>query len=252
MKASTAQLYLQCRRPGGRNDSLVEKALRFAENESNLQAKLREQTVFDEQVMAAIHALQPPADFKQRLAARAAKPSGKLRGRPQFTVPIILTMICGILSVIGLLVVMEMDHLEHFPGREEAEKMIEVANGMTGIEMDVAGSSLAAGQLGDWFYLHGFEGYAAPEELAAQPALGSRVMHLDGKAVAQVALRDCILFVFRGSDFGVGIPDQKDWIFFDHEGWAGAVRRHEDSCSLVILKGSKAEMEKFLRSHHAP
>jgi hypothetical protein len=252
MKASTAQLYLQCHRPTGRNDPLVEKAVRFAENESNLQAKLREQTAFDEQVMAAIHALQAPADLKRRLTARGTEPSAKPKGRPQFTVPIILTMICGILSIVGLLVVMEMDHLEHFPGREEAEKMIDAANGMTGVEMDAGTSSNTAGQLGDWFYLHGFDGYAAPEELAAMPALGSRVMRLDGKPVAQVALHDCILYVFRASDFGVEVPDKKNWIVFDHEGWAGAVRRREDAGSLVILKGSKAEMDQFLRTLHAP
>jgi hypothetical protein len=250
VKASLAQAYVQCRRPGARNDPLVEKAVRFAETQPELQGKLREQGVFDAQVMAAILAIQPPGDLKQRLAARAAEPSAKPRGRPQFTVPIILTMACGVLSIIGLLVVMEMDHLDHFPGREETEKMIDIANGMSGVELDQVGS--AAGQLGDWFFLHGFDGYAAPEEFAALPAVGSRVLHLDGKPVAQVAIdrHDCILYVFRASDFGLDVSEKKDWIVFDHEGWAAAVRRRDDACSMVIFRGSKSEMEKFIRSLH--
>jgi hypothetical protein len=252
MKAAAAELYLQCHRPGGRNESVVQKAVRFAENETEMQRKLREQTEFDERVMSAVHAIEPPEDLRQRLAARIDGPSAaSAKSRPQFTVPIILTMVCGILSIIGLLVVMEMDHLAHFPGREAAEKMIDTANSMSGIELEPI-NGLDASQVGDWFYMHGYESYVSPDEVSRLKVVGVRVLRIDGKSVGQAAIdqHDCILYTFRASDFDNDIMQKPEWTIFDHEGWAAALRRREDICSLLIFRGTTGEMEKFLQSLH--
>ncbi len=252
MKAAAAELYLQCHRPGGRNEGLVQKAVRFAENESELRQRLQEQTEFDERVMGAIHAIEPPEDLRQRLCARIDGPEGaSAKGRPQFTVPIMLTMACGILSIIGLLVVMGMDRLAHFPGRDAAEKMIDTANSMSGIELEPI-NGLDASQMGDWFYMHGYENYAAPDEISRLKVVGVRVVRIDGKSVGQAAIdqHDCILYTFRASDFDNDITQKPEWTVFDHEGWAGALRRRDDVCSLLIFRGTAAEMNSFLKSLH--
>jgi hypothetical protein len=252
MKAKLAELYLQCHRPGGRNEPLVEKALRFAENESELRRKLHAQTALDEQLMRVIHAIQPPEDLRRRLAAQSGQSSDDApRPRPQFTIPIILTMICGVLSIIGLLVVMEMEHLAHFSGREPAERMIDAASSMSGIELEPVNQKVA-GDLGDWFYMHGFDQFAAPDEFSALPAVGTRVLQIDGKPVAQVAIdtHDCLLYMFRASDFQVDNTQKTDWKIFDHQGWAGAFRCRGNACTLVIFRGHAAEMSAFLESLH--
>ena len=69
MKAKLAELYSQCHRPGGRNEPIVEKAVRFADHESELRRKLHAQIEFDEQLMRVIHAIQPPEDLRRRLVA---------------------------------------------------------------------------------------------------------------------------------------------------------------------------------------
>ncbi len=248
MNARTAELYLQCRRPAGGNSSAVEKALRFAANDSEMTRRLREREEFDRQVGDVVHALQPPDDLKRRLAAIAAKATESAKKkRPQFTIPLLIAMVCGVLSIIGLLVVLEMDHLARFPGREIAERLIQSANSMSGIELEPV--SKPTGQLGDWFYMHGFENYAAPSELTKAPAVGLRVFTMDGKPVAQVAVdqHNSLLYIFRASDFREDIPKKSSWTTFEHDGWAGAMRRKDDICMLLIFRGDSEEMEKFLQ-----
>jgi hypothetical protein len=253
MNSTTAERYLQCHRAGLRSCALVEKAVRFTENDAVLKQMLNEQEAFDGKIAGAIQAIHPPEDLKHRLSTRAeeSKCSGKKK-RPQFMVPIVLTMIFGVLSIIGLLVFTEMDAISHFPGRESAERMIETANGMSGIELEPISSP--TGQLGDWFLLRGLDFYSVPEEFAPLPAVGVRIFQLDAKPVAQVAIdrHNCILYVFRASDFGVDLPQESEWKLFDHQGWSGAIRRRDNTCSLVIFQGKKEEMQAFLHSLQKP
>jgi len=253
MNSSTAERYLYCYRSAGRNPSLVEKAVRFTENDSVLKQMLRDQEAFDARVLTAIQAIQAPEDLKRRLSARAeeAKEAEK-KARPQFTVTIVITMICGILSILGLLVYMELDSLAHFPGREAAERMIDTTSGMSGIELEPVTSP--AGQLGDWFLLHGLDFYAVPEEFAPLPAVGLRTFRMDEKPIAQVAIdnHSTILYTFRASDFGVDIPKKAEWTVFAHDGWAGAIRQKENTCYLVTFRGEPNEMQNFLRSLRKP
>ncbi len=248
MNASTAERYLQGYRRGIRSCALIEKAVRFTENDSVLKQMLHEQEAFDGKIVNAVHAIHPPEDLKRRLTEKTEETKAKGKRRPQFMVPIVLTMICGVLSIIGLLIVMEMDSLAHFPGREAAERMVDTANGMSGIELEPISSP--TGQLSDWFLLHGLDFFAPPPEFSAFPAAGLRIMHMDGKPIAQVAVdrHDCLLYVFRADDFGVNLAQNGDWKVFDHQGWAGAIRRRDNTCSLVIFRGSTDEMQSFLHS----
>ena len=89
------------------------------------------------------------------------------------------------------------------------------ANSMSGLELEPV--SKPAGQLGDWFYMHGFESYAPPPEFTASPAVGLRVFSLDGKPVAQVAMDDhnSLLYIFRAADFrGVEIYQRDSFSAF--------------------------------------
>jgi len=247
MNLTTAALFFKCHRAAGPNCHTVEKAFRLAEHDPVLKQKASEQAEFDARIGGVIRSIHPPEDLKSRLALRSCGAGGKpVKARPQFTIPIIAAMVCGVLSIIGLFVAVEMDARAHFPGREAAEKMIETANGMTGVELEPVSSP--AGQLGDWFMLHGFEDYGIPAEFSTLPAVGSRVLRLEGKPVAQIALdrHNSLIYVFRASDFNVDLSRKGEWRVFDHDGWAAALSRRNDVCSLVIFRGDRDEMQSFL------
>jgi hypothetical protein len=145
-----------------------------------------------------------------------------------------------------------MQNSTRFEGREAVEQMIEGAAEMAGVELEPVASS--AGQLGDWFYMRGFEGYVLPPELAALPAVGSRVAAVDGRSVAQVAVEkhELVLHVFDAAKFGIGLEPGGPWQIFTHEGWAAAVRRAGPTCYLLTTQGTAAEMEAIVKSLTKP
>ena len=111
-----------------------------------------------------------------------------------------------------------------------------------------------AGQMSDWFYMHGFDGYSLPPELGPLPAMFARVFKSDNGPVAQFAVQkhEMIVHVFRAGEFGVDLPHGEGWRTFDHEGWAAALRRHGGNCYLLAFRGTKAEMDDYLASLPKP
>ena len=157
----------------------------------------------------------------------------------------VLTAAFGIDRDNQVIVFLIMDRLEKFPGREAVENMLVVAGNMSGTELEPVTST--TGQLGDWFYMRGYEGFEAPVELATQPVIGSRVFKIDGRTVAQFAVGTpealkCLVFQFHASEFGVQLPQDGDWKIIAGPEWVGAVRQHGDHCFLIVFRGGKEEM----------
>ena len=249
MKPEDAELLMQCHRGGKPADARMEKVLDYIAGHDTLRMRLTEQEQFDEHIGEIIRCIQPPEDLRQKLAALGGTGAGKAGSLRHHA---ILPAVVGLLVLVGIAVFLYLQSLTEFPGRDAVERMIEGTAKMSGVELEPV--STPAGQLGDWFYMRGFEGYALPAELAALPAVGSRVFQLDGRSIAQLAVdrRHLLVHVFDAAKFGVEIGEKESWRVFEHEGWAAALQRHGANCYLLTFKGTADEMQDFLHSLTKP
>ena len=243
MNTEEAEILIRCHRPGRRPDARTEKAVRFAEGDPVLSGKLKEQAAFDDQIEAAIHYIQPPENLRQKLAEVSGKPGGKGRLLHHATLPALV----GVLVLVGLAVFFVMDRRTNFQGRDAVQSLILKTGKANSIEFEPVAAP--AGQMSDWFYMHGFDGYSLPPELGPLPAMFARVFKSDNGSVAQFAVEkhEMIVHVFRAGDFGVDLQGE-GWRSFEHEGWAAAVRRQGGNCYLLAFRGTRAEMDDYLAS----
>jgi hypothetical protein len=253
MNTEDAAILLALHRPGRATEGPVQKALRLAEKEPELAAQLAAQGEFDSQIVAVIQSITPPENLRHKLqeaGARAGTAKPKLRS--QACNPAVLTAIVGVLLILGFVAWTVMERMEKFPGRDAAESMLSATSKMNGTELEAM--TATTGKLQDWFYMRGFEGYTVPPQIAALPAVGSRIFQIEGHSIAQVAVdrHDSILYVFHASDFGVEIPAVESWRVIEHEGWAAGLRRDGDICSMIAFRGEKDEMRDFLAKLSAP
>jgi len=249
MNAHTAETLLRCHRAEKPVDARMQKALRWAERDPEARQKLKDQMAFDQQVVEAIHFIKPPENLRQKLAALGARPSVERPGlTKQMINPAVLSALAGVAVIVGIIAFFVFDHMQKFPGRESVERMIPTPGKMTGPEFESV--STTANELGDWFYIHGYEGYEVPPEIASTPVIYSRVFRMDGKPIAQFAMErhESLVFEFHASDFGVELPQDGDWRLLVQDEWTAAIRQHGDHCVMVLLRGSKSEMNDFLKS----
>jgi hypothetical protein len=255
MNARTAQTLLRCYRPGKAADSRVEKAVKFAQEDPELSKMLNEQTAFDQQIVDAIHVIKPPDDLRKKLNDLGVKPGAEKGLRKQMVNPAVITAILGVIVILGIAVFFVMDRMEKFSGREEVEGMLSAAAKMSPSELEAV--SMNTGQLGDWFYVRGYDGFEAPTDLAALQAIAARAFHYENRPMAQLAIGEgdtlrCLFFEFRASDFGVQLPADADWKVLAQDEWVGAIRQNGDHCFLIVFKGTKADMEDFLKTLKNP
>lgn len=246
MNADEAEPLLALHREGRRAAGRVQKALRYAAGHDTLRLKLGEQGMFDGQIMRAIHSIRPPENLRKKLrevsaATGARKCSSNLCAAT-------FAAVCGILVIVGFAVWTVMEKMERFPGRENVERMLSATSKMSGVELEPI--SATSGTLGDWFYMRGFEGYTLPPEIGALPVVGSRVLRIDERPIAQLAVdrQNSILYVFRAGDFGVQLPETATWRMIDYEDWVAGLRRSGNICYMVAMRGSKEELQTFLQS----
>ncbi len=247
MKAKTAETFLPCYRTGKRMETRIIKAAHTAEADDALRAKLDAQIDFDEKMVGVIHEIEPPETSCVWRGGTADKPAtGTLRS--QLFHPAMLPVLAGALLILGFFIWTELDRRADFPGRGSVEKIAAVAREMSGVELERAHGT--AGELGDMFYMRGFEGFAVPAELAPLPVAGTRVFKQNGRPIAQLAIdrHNALLYVFHAGDFGVNLRDESGWRVFDQDGWAAAVRESDGLCTLVTFRGDTEEMEEFLKT----
>jgi hypothetical protein len=249
MKAEEAEVLMQGFRPGKATDSRTQKAVEYAEGHDTLKLRLEEQRQFDQHVGDIIRCIQPPGNLREKLVALSGQLAPR-RGALKHHA--LLPVLAGVLVLVGIAIFFRMQNATRFEGREAVEGMIAGTAALSGAEVEPVTST--AGQLGDWFYMRGFEGYTLPPELAPLPAVGSRVAAVDGRTVAQVVVEEheLVLHVFDAAKFGVGLAPGGPWQVFTHEGWAAAVRRVGPTCFLLTTQGTAAEMEAILQSLSKP
>ena len=242
MNVKTAETFLACYRADKPLESRVAKAARMAETDEILRQKLKAQVEFDQQIVDALRSVQPSDSLLANLGRRpaAAEPL-----RTQLGQPAMLSAVAGVFLIIGVLVWQEMLRRDSFPGKGAVEEMIASADDLSGVELEPA--STAISQLGDHFYMRGFEGFALPPDLATLPAVGTRVFRQSGRPVAQLAVdrKNALLYVFRAGDFGVRLGSG-EWRIFTQGGWVAAVREQKALCTVVTFHGDRGDMQEFL------
>ena len=188
---------------------------------------------FDRQVARAVQALAAPEGLRQRVAADG--PNKKTR--PQFAMATYITAFCGVAIIVALLVFVALDRRGSFPGSEPIARLIASPETMSGLELEPVTNK--AGDLGDWFYMRGFDSFALPDELASATALGSRVFKQDGASVAQVAVdwHHAVIYLFRADAFGVELP-AGEWRNLRAETGQAMVRKDGNRCTVVVLRGT--------------
>lgn len=249
MNAETAETLFRCYRPGKRTDGRRLKAVKFAEQDPELQKKLSEQMLFDEQIVDVIHYIEPPGNLRQKLSELVPRSGDEKKGLSRHIIhPAVLTAILGVLLLAGIVAFLVKERMENFPGRERVEGLLGTAAKMTGVEFEAVTTTTS--DLGDWLYMRGYEGYEVPPEVAALPVVGSRVFRYDGRVVAQAAIEkhESLLYEFHASEFGVQLPPDGDWLVLTKEDWVGAIRQSGDHCFLLAFRGTPAEMRELLQA----
>jgi hypothetical protein len=249
MNTTEAETLLRCHRPGREPDARTQKALRVAESDAELGKKLGEQTRFDEQIVEAIHYIIPPENLRAKLGALSQASGGRRHGwRSHISSPAMLSALAGVLLFAGVVVFFVMESMARFPGREAVELMLDATAKMSGAEFESVTTTTT--QLGDWFYMRGYEGYEIPPEFAALPVVGSRVFRQDGKPVAQfvVEKHEAVIFEYHAADFGVELPQDGDWQILEQDKWVAALRQRGPHCHMVAFRGVEADMRTFLNS----
>lgn len=248
MNAKKAEALFRCHREGAHagEDARIQKAIQFAEKDAGLKRKLDAQIAFDSRAAAAIGAICPRSSLIDRIK-EMEKPAGhSFNLRSMLKTPPVLAMAIALLVLAGLGIYFGLSRMEDFPGREDAMRMIEITDEMTGVEMEP--KTARAGDLEDWLFSKGFEGYFVPPEFAELKVLGGRVFKQDGLPVAQIAMeKNAMLFyVFRADDFGVKVDPPDHWRIFQDDEWTAAIRSHKGLCFMVTFRGTKADMQRFL------
>ncbi|MCE9609667.1 MAG: hypothetical protein K8R23_05610 [Chthoniobacter sp.] len=249
MNTNDAEMLLRCHREGREPDSRLQKALRLAEGDAAVGKRLRAQTEFDAQIIEAIRSIVPPENLRAQVVPRMdAVGGGVPKLRSHLHTPALLAALAGVLLFVGVVVFLIMENMAEFPGREAVEGMLETTNRMTGAEMEPMKTTTA--KLGDWLMLHGYEGYEAPPELAAEPVVAARVFARDGKRIAQYAVEqhESVVFEFHATDFGVQLPADSGWTIIQKNARVAALRPSGEHCVMISFRGSKAEMRAFLKT----
>lgn len=228
------------------NTGRVAKAA-AAEKTPELQAQFAAQTAFDDRVYAEVASITAP---EMVLAPMPAAATGSGWGT-FLRQPALLAIAVAGLVVLGVAVFAARRKLDDFTGKEFVCELIADADEMSGMEMEQI-KPMEAGKLGDWFMLKGFDGFAAPPELAGFKALGCRVYEHEGHSIAQVALdrHNALLFVFHNASKRVRLKTLT-WRVFQEDEWAVAARGDGIHCFVVAFLGDSKEMLPLLNESPA-
>jgi hypothetical protein len=250
VKNEEAGILIQCHCAGlpGTEDPLIARAVRAAEKEPALQAELARQRGFDERALAALDQVILPQPLLARLAAGPAAEARPLSGKGALLQPVVVAIFIAAAVLLGWGGVTLWNRAHSFPGKDDAMRMVEVNDQMTGMEMEPRKGLASA--LDDWFFdKYGFEDYFLAPGFENYHTVGARLFKQDDGSVAQVAIEEnnMIFFSFKADDFGLALPNDQWRIFTDGE-WAAALWKHDEECFMVTFRGSSGDMEDFLAS----
>lgn len=232
--------------PSASKDSRIGKAVRAAAADPDLAEKLAVQKAFDMRVAETIAGIKLPADLAAKVEALEGASHSEF-WKSLAKNPAVLAAILSIAVVATLVIRGVIERAGNFPGKEIAQRMVNAAEHMSGVEFEPIKPTPLA-QLNDWFAMNGMDRFDVPPEFAGLKAVGCRVYKQSGFPVAQALVQehDTFVYVFRGADLGIKLEPSSRWHTFAEDDWTGAIRAVNDLCFLVAFRGTDAEMKAFL------
>jgi hypothetical protein len=249
VKSEEAAILMQCHCAGlpGTEDPRIVKAVRTVEKDPALQGELARQRALDGRHLTTLEQVMLPQALLGKLAAGPATGGRTLAGKGALLQPVVLAIVIGAAVLVGWGGVTLWNRTHSFPGMDNTMRLVEVNDEMTGMEMEPRKETAAA--LNDWFFdKYGFEDYYLPAGFENYQTAGARLFKQDGEPVAQVAVpeHNMVFFSFKAGDFGVNLPND-EWHTFTDGQWVAAVLQHEEECFMVTFRGSRGDMEEFLK-----
>ncbi len=262
MNAREARTVLRGYRPGRQQDAQVQKALRQAEEDAELKHEFQRQTELDSRMSGLIQALPLPGGLLEKMKAlEEENQKRRMDWRSALKQPTVLAALIGLGVMVGFLVYFWMDRMQNFPGRDAAFRMISSTEEMSGAELEPLITE--TGKLGDWFMLkYGLDDFSVPPEFGGMKTAGLRMFKQDGFPVAQIAVErpsdlgpfaesGLLFFIFRADDFGFKLAANR-WYIVTQEDWVAAVHAEEKTCFMVAVRGTREQMEAFLKQVGKP
>lgn len=160
--------------------------------------------------------------------------------------PIIIAGAIGALVLFGLGIWTVIQGRSSIEGEDRLAEFVAANDRLTGMEFEPV--QMRVGDLGDWLYVRGFEGFTAPPGFSGLKAVGARVFKASESPVAQIAIEEkhTIAFVFSAKASGIFPEPEGRWHFFSEGVWAAAARRSGDSCFVATFRGTRSEMRDFI------
>jgi len=165
--------------------------------------------------------------------------------------PILIAGALGIALILGVVIWLMMQKRSEFPGRETLMEIVARNEAMSGMELESADAPM--GELGDWFYMRGFEDYSVPASFRSLKAVGGRVFVFNDRPVALIAIEEhhTLGYIFNAEDLGVSIPAH-EWFVFTQGEWIAAARQEGPMSFMLAFRGTDAEMREYLKKFPNP
>ncbi|MDX2079737.1 MAG: hypothetical protein SFU53_03045 [Terrimicrobiaceae bacterium] len=222
------------------------RALAALEKSPELKNDLERQIALDRHWAARLHAVPVPEPAAEQLHASGRAAAAKRR-RFSLGDPAILSALIGLVLLLGLLG-------WHLLGRAGAfpEEALTIAVDVVKLGPDqFEAVEDSAGALEDWFLLKGFEKFRIPPGFEKYEVAGARLSKVDNQPVAVLAVPENYMFftVFDARPLGISLEPEGSWSFieFDYR-YAAAVREDKGVCFMVVIRGTRNQLEKILRS----
>lgn len=198
----------------------------------------------DPTIIGRLGALDLSQDTRDALAAmRASAAEQKARQRWNPRDPAFLSVVVGFLLLLALLTWNFLGRVGVFP-----EDALTIAEEVVKIGPDQFDAiEVPAADAADWFLLKGFEKFPVPAEFAGSKAAGARLATVDKLPVAVLIVPENLMYfvVFDPKPLGISIGSGWRIAEFNLK-YAAALREEGGMCFMVVVRGSKAQLEKIL------
>lgn len=210
--------------------------------------KTREQIqpATDAEGVAAVNAIELPHQAATDISDAAHTFSQPHEGsKMSIRNPATLAVALGFLLLIGVLTWHFLGQAGVFP--DEAIKIATDGSAARPDQFDPVEEK--AGQLQDWFMLKGFDNFRVPPGFENFDVIGVRLFTSENESIAQAAVAENTMFFysFASQELGIDIRPEKSWRVTQAGSIAIAIREEQGVAFMVAFRGSKEEMEKFLR-----
>ncbi len=235
------------------SDRAMRSALESARTIPEAAASLTAQQHFDQALATLAGKIDIPKEAEEWSVNVALIKDARRGWKRTARHPAILATVLAVLVMASVLVFFFVERMQEFPGSSMAKKLLVVASHTRAEQFDPMNTD--AINLGDYFFMKfQFEHFEVPMRFADLRATGARVFEdEDGHRVAQVELAESrmqfFLYLAEKNDArpaATAAAEKARWRFVEGDDWTGALKERAGVCFLVVIHGSKEDLEPYL------